>query len=320
MNPTVHQPPFVGGMLSQQTQPIGFMMGDSVSNITQPEMSPLELQLHQERLYALVADLLIPEKREAALAELSKKRDSFPQLAPTLWHSTGVMAALLQEIVHVYDLLQPPALTATASNRVCNALALFQAVSSHHETRSLFLNAHIPLFLYPFLNTVTKTRSFEFLRLTSLGVIGALVKSDDVEVIRFLLSTEIIPLCLRIMETGTELAKTVATFIVQKILIFQIGLQYICATPERFYAVSTVLGNMVNDKPPSRLLKHIIRCYMRLSDHPRAKDALRQCLPESLRDKTFSKYFQEDQVMKRWLLSLLMAVGDYSSYHELSKQ
>jgi hypothetical protein len=31
-----------------------------------------------------------------------------------------------------------------------------------------------------------------------------------------LLTTEIIPLCLRIMETGSELSRTVATFIVQK--------------------------------------------------------------------------------------------------------
>lgn len=40
------------------------------------------------------------------------------------------------------------------------------------------MTAHIPLFLYPFLNTVSKTRPFEYLRLTSLGVIGALVKVD----------------------------------------------------------------------------------------------------------------------------------------------
>ena len=132
-------------------------------------------------------------------------------------------------------MLQPPSLTAHASNRVCNALALLQCVASHPETRSLFLQgapaavrrcaagdsrmcrdrvdlaagthpalpllparsryhtqplhplvrlfpplprpaAHIPLFLYPFLNTISKTRPFEYLRLTSLGVIGALVK------------------------------------------------------------------------------------------------------------------------------------------------
>ena len=42
---------------------------------------------------------------------------------------------------------------------------------------------------------------------------------DDTEVINFLLTTEIIPLCLRTMEMGSELSKTVATFIVQKILL-----------------------------------------------------------------------------------------------------
>ena len=86
------------------------------------------------------------------------------------------MTALLQEIVSVYPALTPPTLTGHASNRVCNALALLQCVASHNETRVLFLNAHIPLFLYPFLNTTSKTRPFEYLRLTSLGVIGALVK------------------------------------------------------------------------------------------------------------------------------------------------
>jgi CCR4-NOT transcription complex subunit 9 len=39
--------------------------------------------------------------------------------------------------------------------------------------------AHIPLYLYPFLNTTSKTRPFEYLRLTSLGVIGALVKVNQ---------------------------------------------------------------------------------------------------------------------------------------------
>jgi hypothetical protein len=144
------------------------------------------------------------------------------------------MSALLQEIVSVYPLLAPPSLTAHASNRVCNALALLQCVASHNDTRSLFLSAHIPLFLYPFLNTTSKTRPFEYLRLTSLGVIGALVKqNDNSDVINFLLSTEIIPLCLRIMETGSELSKTVAIFIVQKILLDEVGLSYICQVRPR---------------------------------------------------------------------------------------
>lgn len=109
--------------------------------------------------------------------------------------------------------------------------------------------------------------------------------------IHFLLSTEIIPLCLRIMETGSELSKTVAIFIVQKILLDETGLNYICHTYERFYAVGTVLGNMVNqlvETQAVRLLKHVVRCYLRLSDNMRAREALRACLPEPLRDQTFS--------------------------------
>jgi hypothetical protein len=40
----------------------------------------------------------------------------------------------------------------------------------------IFFVAHIPLFLYPFLNTSNNKKPFENLRVTSLGVIGALVK------------------------------------------------------------------------------------------------------------------------------------------------
>lgn len=262
-----------------------------------------------------VHQLINPSTRENALLELSKKRENFPELAPYLWYSFGTIAALLQEIVSIYPLLSPPALTAHASNRVCNALALLQCVASHQDTRSMFLQAHIPLFLYPFLNTSSKTRPFEYLRLTSLGVIGALVKVDDTDVINFLLSTEIIPLCLRTMEIGSELSKTVATFIVQKILLDDVGLNYICATAERFFAVGAVLGNMVvsqaqsTEQPSQRLLKHIIRCYLRLSDNPRAREALRSCLPELLRNPQFTSCLKNDETTRRWLAQLLMNVG-----------
>ena len=204
------------------------------------------------------------------------------------------------------------------------------------------------MYLYPFLNTQSKSRPFEYLRLTSLGVIGALVKVDDTEVISFLLSTEIIPLCLRIMETGSELSKTVATFIVQKVLLEDgkvmeleisldyltlsnyfplgslkkrtlsffllatVGLNYVCATAERFYAVGTVLSNMVQllqVHPSVRLLKHVVRCYLRLADHPRAREALKTCLPQSLRDNTFGPHLHNDPTVQKWLSQLLQVVG-----------
>ena len=63
-----------------------------------------------------------------------------------------------------------------ASKRVCHVLGLLQCVASHPDTRHLFLAANIAQFFYPFLSTAFTTDAFEYLRLTSLGVIGTLVK------------------------------------------------------------------------------------------------------------------------------------------------
>ena len=43
------------------------------------------------------------------------------------------------------------------------------------------------------------------------------------------------------METGSELSKTVATFILQKILLDDSGLSYICQTYDRFSHVAMIL-------------------------------------------------------------------------------
>ena len=99
------------------------------------------------------------------------------------------------------------------SNALLLILKLVTFFSKVLPSITRLIVAHIPLFLYPFLNTTSKSRPFEYLRLTSLGVIGALVKSDSPPTIEFLLTTEIIPLCLRIMETGSELSKVLSRVI-----------------------------------------------------------------------------------------------------------
>lgn len=271
----------------------------------------------------LVADIIISEKRELAMQELSKRREQIPKLASLIWFSFGTIAALLQEILLVYDLLEvnsteSSGLTATASNRVCNALALLQCVASDRETRKHFLAAQIPLYLYPLLRSTAKTKPFEYLRLTSLGVIGALVKVDEPDVIKQLLSSEIIPLSLRIMETGSDLSKTVATFIIQKILQDARGLEYICQSNERFHAVSTTLNRMIKaqaEKPELRLLKHVLKCYTRLIEHQMSQTLL---TPRGLKElelvlnptnvRTFEKLLQHDQVSLEWLKQLLYFV------------
>ena len=49
------------------------------------------------RTLAFIADLLNEETREAALLELSKKREQVPELALILWHSFGMYCFLSQD-------------------------------------------------------------------------------------------------------------------------------------------------------------------------------------------------------------------------------
>ncbi|VDN57250.1 unnamed protein product [Dracunculus medinensis] len=293
-------------------------------------------QVHQ-----WILDLIDPIKRENALLELrkilnlaiiasdicSKRRNVVPDLAVWLWYTSGSMAALILELITIYPTITTPTLTVRQSNRACNALALMQCVASHRETAIHFLAAHIPLFLFPFLHTTSESRPYEFLRLTSLG-----------EVIQFLLTTDIISLCLQIMNTGTELSKTVATFILQKVLLNDDGLAYVCRKYECFLQVIMVLKKMViqlAQQQSLRLLKHIIRCYNRLSENPRlilnpfpnssnfeifdqiiislfsATQILRQYIPDQLRDGTFNQILQEDKLTRHWLTQLLKNIGKF---------
>jgi CCR4-NOT transcription complex subunit 9 len=58
----------------------------------------------------------------------------------------------------------------------------------------------------------------------------------------------------------------------------------------------------------SEVCKHTDFC--RLSDNARAREALRQCLPEPLRDATFSSVLRDDAATKRCLAQLLINLSD----------
>jgi CCR4-NOT transcription complex subunit 9 len=53
-----------------------------------------------------------------------------------------------------------------------------------------------------------------------------------------------------------------------------------------------------------------VNITFRLSDNARAREALRQCLPEPLRDATFSSVLRDDAATKRCLAQLLINLSD----------
>lgn len=254
-------------------------------------------------------------KREEAFKMLNNRREKEPNIASLLWYSIGSIAILLQEIISIYPYLTNMELTQKASEKMCNVLGLFQCIALDKKTRFLFLKANLHLYVYPLINTPNKQRPYEHLRVTSLGVIGALVKGDDPESIGYLVKTELIVLCLRIMKKGNDLSKSVATFIVLKILSDNAGLDYVCQTSERFIAVAQILKDMIeemekrnfNQKQNKKMYQRIVRCFLRLSENGKANKLLKKYVPGS--------FFREnsiicgDKQLLKWHKQLLENIG-----------
>jgi len=224
----------------------------------------------------------------AALDVLSKRREELPALPLHLFWKRGILVVLVLEVASLYrQLSTSAALTHVASNRVCNCLALIQSVATHQASKAFLIDARIPLLLYPLLTLPGSDRASEFVRVTTLGMIGSLVKEDDSQSVFFLVESELIPLCLRIMGNvnSTDRARSVSAWIVQKLLLNDFGLWYVCQTPERFYAVASTLAKMVDvllEVPSIRALKHVIRTYLRLCDNPTARAVFKHCFPYGL--------------------------------------
>ena len=218
-----------------------------------------------------------PKERAESLHTLSVQRETIPDLAKYLWYSSCTISTLLGEIISIYPYLATNNLGSSISNRVCNVLALFQCVAGHDETRIPFINANIPIYLFPFLHHMNTSKEAEYFKLTSLGIIGSLVKSDQPEIIDYLLNADFVPLCLRILKFSQEISRTVAAFIIQKIICDDGGRKYICSAKDRLETLLKVLNKVIIDisKDPSpRLAKHLIASYQKLLETNECKSLI----------------------------------------------
>ena len=277
--------------------------------------APPSLPEEKERLHMYILQLSSFSDREEALLHLSSLRETTGDMAPLLWHTFGAISALLLEIVSVYPELAQPVLSAGHSNRVCNALLLLQCVASHPETRTKFIKSDMSKMLHPLIKSSCKQKPYVYLRVNAIGIIGALVKSEELEVMNHLLNTEVVPLCLEVMENREEFSKTGATFILQKMLFHRTGtgLHHICQRYDLFLHVVKVLDNVVSwlcKEKSSRLFKQVINCYLGLSDNPNARNILRRSLPNQLRNGTFAECFKNDYSCIGSLNQLLTKLRD----------
>ncbi|KAJ7282127.1 hypothetical protein O6H91_Y360200 [Diphasiastrum complanatum] len=111
-------------------------------------------------------------------------------------------------------------------------------------------------------------------------------------VIGIVCQSDIVQVCLHAMQIGSELSKVIAMYILEALLQNDHSLAAICDPACGLLTnIVEMCSNMVKvlaavqDFSP-RLLFHIIRCFILLSQHPVALD-LRERLPIQLQNSTF---------------------------------
>lgn len=81
------------GMSGVMNQNMNVSLADSVAAVAVTGGIDATISDENRRVLQWVGDLVDPQRREAALMELSKKREQVPELALIIWHSFGMSDA-----------------------------------------------------------------------------------------------------------------------------------------------------------------------------------------------------------------------------------
>ena len=265
-------------------------------------------QNEQELIIKWINEIKNENTRAKAIKNLSQLYEKNCNIALYLWYSRGTIAALLQEIVSSYQYLSSLKLTLEKSNKICCTISLFQYLACNNEIRHEFLESKIPIFLYPFISNNNKGKSYEYLKLTSLSVINALLKINDKEVISFLIETAIIPILLKIMEKGSELARKNCCYIVYQIVQDDEGIKYICNAKERYSAIIQYMKKMLKNKFSQGTIHLILKVFLRLSRNKEARNMLKIDVSKEINDENFISCL--DDSSKKLLNNLLIILNE----------
>ena len=255
--------------------------------IEKDENEKIKNSISDELIVKYINELKNEETREKAIENLYNYREKNENIPIYLWYSQGTMATLLQEILNLYQYLSPSKLNKEISDRASHILSLFQEIALNSKTRKEFLESQLLVFLYPFLSNSNRAKLYDVIRLSALGVIAALVKRDDSGVINFLLNTGIIPILLKIIEKGTDLSRTIAFFILHRIVYDSKGFSYICEMKERLYAITYILGMIMHNKISQRLKNYILKIFVLLIENKDAKNMIKQESLDKIKDENF---------------------------------
>ncbi|TMS32979.1 hypothetical protein L596_000764 [Steinernema carpocapsae] len=280
----------------------------STSNINTEELKAKLIEEFKtkltEKMKAKILELSEPELRFDAITYLVKYRDEDPeQLASLILGSDEALPVLLAELISTFRFIEPPTITLDRGMKACQALSLLQTVTSTKEGIALFARCDCMTFVLPFMYSIERGGPLEHLRTAALGVVGSMLRYDTLNelVVKYLVTTPVIPLCLHMMTQNGPVIMTLTVFIVQKILLTRIGLEHCCMLPERIAHMVNSLNMVIQFvavEPNPRLLRTALRCYGCLSHSHHALPVLKHLLPHTLKDGTFDELIEANKAIE----------------------
>ena len=264
-------------------------------------------QLSEEDLIInYINELKYEQKREKAISKLSEYYDKSKNLPIYLWYSQGTMAILLQEIISTYKYFSSTKLSLEKYSKIRNLLLLLTSMTSHEEIRHKLIEAKIPIFLYPFLNSTSTAKQNEYIKLLTLTVITNLILPQDPETISFFINTQIIPILLKIIDRGPLISKVPACLMIHLIVKADEGLKYICEDKMRYSAIILFMRHMLKNKNNPKIIEQTLKTFLRLAENNDARIILKNTLLKEIKDKHFTKHLNESsKILNNCLLKIL---------------
>ena len=276
---------------------------------------------YEELIIKCINDLKDEDKRTKAINKLSKYYDKNHNLPIYLWYSQGTMVILLQEIISSYKYLSSSKLTFELSSKICKILCLFTFIASHDELKYKFIEAKIPIFLYPFLNNTSTSKPNEYLKLVSLTVISTLIKTEDPKILSFFIETEITPILLKIVDKGPWLSKIPACMMIHIILKADEGLKYICEEKVRYSAIIIFMRHLLKNKHNQTIMKITLKIFIRLSENSEVRNLLKNNILKEIKDQKFTKHLNDSsKILHNCLLKILNSKDEINKGKEKDNQ
>lgn len=207
------------------------------------------VQLTQEEIITQIKKISRSESdRLQAIQTLVSNQSQIQNLAVMLWFSPATATSMLSEVLEFYPSLVSVKLTTRKADLVFSILTLFQLIAGCEDTRIPFIKANFPVYLYPILQYTVSNVEHERYAQVVISIIANLVKdSSCLEAIDYLVKTEFLPLCIRVISLAKGQLRIGSLFILGRILATDDGKKYVHngSGQDRAKAVLTVMNQLV---------------------------------------------------------------------------